>query len=173
MTQGADIRCHTQLEPRGQHTRELSGSADDLATITLLRWVARYDLELAADLLARDGFQQEQDVRKRLLGEEHPSTMSAMNSLSSVLWSQGDLPGARRLEESALEVRKRVRGEEHPDTLTMMNNLAITLWQQGERVRARRLQETRVAGLTCVLGPIHPLAQDAALTLTQMRDATE
>ncbi len=167
MTQAKDIRNHAQLEPWVQHARELSGSADDLATIDLLGWVARYDYERAAYSLARDGFQQEQDVRKRVLGEQHTSTLTAMNNLAETLRSQGDLPGARWLQEAVLESRKRVLGEEHPDTLASMNNLASTLWRQGDLPAARRLEESVLEVRKRVLGEEHPD------TLTAMNNLAE
>ena len=41
-----------------------------------------------------------------------------MNNLADTLRAQGDLAGARALQERVLEARRRVLGEEHPDTLT-------------------------------------------------------
>ena len=72
------------------------------------------------------------EVHKRVLGEAHPDTLMSMNNLASTLSHQGDLAGARALQEQVLEVHKRVLGEAHPDTLTSMNNLASTLWNQGD-----------------------------------------
>ena len=48
----------------------------------------------------------------------------SMNNLADTLRAQGDLNGARELQEKVLEIRRRILGEEHPDTLTSMNNLA-------------------------------------------------
>jgi hypothetical protein len=36
---------------------------------------------------------------------EHPATLSTMQNLAGTLYAQGDLPGARKLEEAALEAR--------------------------------------------------------------------
>jgi tetratricopeptide (TPR) repeat protein len=142
MTQAADIRRHGRLEPWVEHARELSASGDDLATIDLLGWVARYDHERAAYPLARGGYERQREIRARVLGEEHRDTLVAIGNLGLVLLDQGDLPGARRLHEVVLEVRMRVLGEEHPDTLTAMSNLASTLGSQGDLPGARLLEET-------------------------------
>jgi hypothetical protein len=48
----------------------------------------------------------------------------AMKNLATTRYVQGDLVGARNLQEQVLAVSRRVLGEEHPDTLTAMNNLA-------------------------------------------------
>jgi formylglycine-generating enzyme required for sulfatase activity len=58
------------------------------------------------------------EVRRRVLGEEHPETLSSMGNLAMTLKAQGELAGARLLEERVLEVRRRVLGEEHQETLT-------------------------------------------------------
>ena len=50
-----------------------------------------------------------------------------MNNLAATMKAQGDLAGARKLQEEMLAIRRRVLGPEHPDTLTSMNNLADTL----------------------------------------------
>jgi Flp pilus assembly protein TadD len=81
------------------------------------------------------------EARKRLQGDEHPDTLTSMNNLAGTLKAQGDLPGARRLQEAVLKAMKRLLGDEHPDTLGSMSNLAITLQGQGDLLGARRLQE--------------------------------
>ena len=57
-----------------------------------------------------------------------------MNNLAGTLSVQGDLGGARKLQEETLAVCRRVLGAEHPNTLTSMNNLADTLSAQGDLV---------------------------------------
>ena len=156
MRQAADIRLHTHLEPWVEHARELTGTADDLASVNLLGWVARYDFERAAYALARSGFEREREFHERVLGEEHRDTLTSMNNLASTLQEQGDLPGARRLQESVLDIRKRVLGDEHPDTMTSMSNLATTLQDQGELHGARRLQESVLEIRKRELGEEHP-----------------
>ena len=64
-----------------------------------------------------------------------------MNNLAETLRAQGDLAGARRLQEQTLDIYCRVLGLEHPNALTMMNNLALTLRAQGDLAEARKMQE--------------------------------
>ena len=63
-------------------------------------------------------------MRRRVLGEEHPDTLTSLNNLATLLQDMGELPEARRITEQELAVCRRVLGEEHPDTLTSLNNLA-------------------------------------------------
>ena len=55
---------------------------------------------------------------RRVLGDEHPDTLTSMSNLAETLRAQGDLAGARALQERGAGGRRRVLGEEHPDTLT-------------------------------------------------------
>jgi|CZKX01.1.fsa_nt_gi hypothetical protein len=95
------------------------------------------------------------DVTTRLLGEEHPRTLVAMNNLAETLRAQGDLPAARRLQERVLEAMIRTRGGEDSTTLTAMNNLGGTLMAQGDLAGARRAQERVLEARTRVLGKEH------------------
>jgi hypothetical protein len=98
----------------------------------------------------------------------------SMNNLASTLRAQGDLTGARALQESALAVRRRVLGKEHPDSLTSMNNLALTLRAQGDLAGARALEESALAIRYRVLDKEHPdtivSAWNLFRTLTELGD---
>jgi hypothetical protein len=65
---------------------------------------------------------------KRVLGVEHPDTLTRMGNLASTFWNQGRWKEAEELNVQVIETRKRVLGEEHPSTLTSMANLASTFW---------------------------------------------
>ena len=97
MVDAGDLRRHADLAAWATHARHLSESPADLATTDLLERVAQFDLQRASYSLAKQGFERALEIRKRMLGEEHPDTLASMNSLASTLSKQGDLPGARRL----------------------------------------------------------------------------
>jgi len=65
------------------------------------------------------------EVSRRVLGEEHPDTLTSMNNLALTLLAEGDRAGARRLGERVLEARSRVHGEAHPDTLASMKQSGV------------------------------------------------
>jgi hypothetical protein len=92
---------------------------------------------------------------RRVLGEEHPNTLISIGNLALTLEAEGDLSGARALQEQVLKVSRRVLGEEHPDALTAMSNLALTLRAQGDH-RAREVQEQVLKVSRRVLGEEHP-----------------
>jgi DnaJ-domain-containing protein 1 len=155
--QAGDIRNHAALANWIDHARHLvAGVDDDLATATLCTWIARYDYVRGAYAAARALQQQVLQALRRVLGEEHPDTLTSMNNLAATLRDQGELPGARALQEQVLQARRRMLGEEHPDTLVSMNNLAETLRAQGDLPGARALQEQVLQAQRRVLGEEHP-----------------
>lgn len=60
--------------------------------------------------------QQTLEIRKRVLDDEHPDTLQAMNNIASSYLTLGRYQEALELDKKALEVRKRVLGDEHSDT---------------------------------------------------------
>jgi len=86
----------------------------------------------------------------------------------SILTAQGDLAGAREIQERVLEMTRRILGDEHPDTLASMNNLATTLKAQGDLAGAREIQERVLEMTQRILGDEHPdtLASMNNLALT-------
>jgi len=68
------------------------------------------------------------EITKRVLGEEHPHTLSSIADLASTYRSQGRWKEAKELQVGVIEITKRVLGEEHPFTLSNMNNLASIYW---------------------------------------------
>ncbi|KAF1828268.1 kinesin light chain [Decorospora gaudefroyi] len=97
-------------------------------------------------------FMEVMETFKRVLGEEHPDTLTSIANLASTYSNQG-----RWKEAEELEVQVRVLGEEHPDTLTSINNLAFTAKGQGLTDKAISLMENCCRLRTVVLGPQHPL----------------
>ena len=88
-----------------------------------------------------------------------------MGNLALVLQAQGDLPGARALQQRVLDVQSRVLGPEHPQALTAINNLAVTLSNQGDLSTARTLDERAFAVARGRLGEQHPLTFMSAWNL--------
>jgi tetratricopeptide (TPR) repeat protein len=94
--------------------------------------------------------------QQRLLGEEHPDTLTSMSILASTLLSHGRHADARALQERVLVLSRIVLGEEHPTTLGSMNNLASTLSAQGDFKEALAIQTQVLAVRRRVLGETHP-----------------
>ena len=63
------------------------------------------------------------EVSRRILGEEHPDTLTAKGNLAHTLSQLGNYVAAKKLQEEVLEASRRTLGEEHPETLTAKPNL--------------------------------------------------
>ncbi|KAG9242077.1 P-loop containing nucleoside triphosphate hydrolase protein [Calycina marina] len=96
------------------------------------------------------------EANKRVLGEEHPSTLTSMANLASTYRNQGRWKEAEDLEVLVMEMRKRVLGPEHPSTLTSMANLASTYRNQGRWTEAEDLEVLVMETRKRVLGHEHP-----------------
>jgi hypothetical protein len=57
------------------------------------------------------------DVRRRVLGPEHPHTLKKMSNLGCSLHGQGKHAEAEQMQRELLDVQRRVLGPEHPETL--------------------------------------------------------
>jgi tetratricopeptide (TPR) repeat protein len=84
-------------------------------------------------------FMQVMEERKRVLGQEHPSTLTSMNNLAEVLGSQGKYEEAERMQRQVLQLKEKVLGQEHPSTLASMNNLSFLLGRQGKHEEAKTI----------------------------------
>jgi hypothetical protein len=110
-------------------------------------------------------------VETRVLGAEHPATLTSAFNLASSLGQQGKYAEADWIGREVLGARKRVLGAEHPDTLGVTRRLRATLnpatflarlksRRQTRRGRADQLEprlRAEVLGARkCVLGAEHP-----------------
>ncbi|KAJ5888167.1 FabD/lysophospholipase-like protein [Penicillium taxi] len=120
--------------------------------------------ENCGDCLRYDGRYREAETmfrivleyRERVLGPEHPDTLTSVSNLGSVLDSQGRYEEAEAMHQRALEGREKVLGPEHPDTLTSVNNLGLVLKSQGRYEEAEAMHRRDLEGSEKVLGPEHP-----------------
>ena len=99
---------------------------------------------------------QVMEMRKNLLGAEHPDTLTAIGNLASSYMHQGRWNEAEQLEVQVVDLRKKLLGEEHPDTLTAIGNLASTYMNQGRWNEAEQLEVQVMDMRKKLLGAEHP-----------------
>jgi hypothetical protein len=63
------------------------------------------------------------DLSKKVLGDTHPDTLTALNNLAATLSESGEHEEAVEMERQVFAITKRVLGDEHPRTLDSSNNL--------------------------------------------------
>jgi hypothetical protein len=117
-----DPRLHRQVEMQVEHGRHVVSIPATADEADLVGWVARYDFERGAYASARTLCERQLDIRRRLLGPEHPDTLTSMSNLAETLRAQGDWAGARKLQEETLDIVLRLLGPEHPHTPSVANS---------------------------------------------------
>jgi serine/threonine-protein kinase len=95
------------------------------------------------------------DLRRGMLGEDHPDTLDSMNNLAMAYHDAGRFDKAIPLLEKTLHGRRARLGEKHADTVETMNDLAVAYWQSGEVSRAIPLYEEALASMRATLGEHH------------------
>ncbi|KIJ99880.1 hypothetical protein K443DRAFT_622722 [Laccaria amethystina LaAM-08-1] len=127
------------------------------------------------DLLQKQGYTKEAeilrikalDTRNRILGVEHPDTITAMASLASTNRDLGKYTEAEKLEIQVLNARNRFFGVEHPDTIRAMANLASTYRNLGKYTQAEKLEIQVLDARNRILGVKHPGTISAMGNLAQ------
>ena len=118
--------------------------------------VASYLGQIGNYAEARALQQQVLEARKRVLGGEHPDTLTARANLARWTGEAGDAAGARDQYAALLPIRQRVSGPGHPRTLTVRANLAHWTGEAGEEVGARDQYAALLPTCERVLGAQHP-----------------
>lgn len=101
-------------------------------------------------------YQKSLELRRLLLGEEHPAVAASLNNLALLYESQGRYSEAEPLYQKSLELRQRLLGEEHPDVATSFNNLAALYYYQGKYSEAEPLYLQALDICEQTLGINHP-----------------
>jgi eukaryotic-like serine/threonine-protein kinase len=96
------------------------------------------------------------DIRRRVLGPEHPETLRSMSKLAGALREQGRYPEAEKLQRETLDILRRVLGPEHPDTLASLSQLAAILYYEARYGEAEKLGREALDAERRVLGPEYP-----------------
>ena len=109
---------------------------------------------------------------ERILGTDHPDTLTARANLATSYRSAGRTNDAIALEEQVVTDREHILGTNHPDTLTARGNLATSYWSAGRTNDAIELMEQVVASAPDVLGADHPHTALFLQALEHLRNET-
>jgi hypothetical protein len=121
-----------------------SMSALAVGYVTLTRYAE-------AQSLAGKGY----EISRRVLGEEHETTLLLANVLAWVLEGQGQLDSATELAARTVEIGRQSVGEEHRITIWAMSNLGAAYLKQGWRDEAAPLLTRSFELAEQVGGPDH------------------
>ena len=101
-------------------------------------------------------------IKEKVLGPEHPDTAAGLDNLANLLYSQGDLAGARPLLERSLTIRGKAFGPEDPSTNRVRYNYARLLSDMGHAAEALAQSRAAQASHKKALGPNHHWTKDSA-----------
>ena len=101
-------------------------------------------------------YQDALDVRKRILGPDHLSTITSLDNLALLYRTQGRYADAEPLFKDALAARRKALGDAHPDTAVCMNHLAGLYSAQGRYADAEPLFKDALAARRKALEKDHP-----------------
>ncbi|GFR47385.1 hypothetical protein Agub_g9100 [Astrephomene gubernaculifera] len=130
----------------------LEAAANALRDGPLAPCLANFDSMLGGEAAHRRAL----ELRTKVLGAEHPDTISSISNLASCIYSQGKYSEAEPMYKQALELHTKVLGAEHPSTITSLNNLARCIDSQGKYSEAEPMYQRALELRTKVLGADHP-----------------
>ena len=177
----ADVSRHGELLPVLPHARALVGEpAEPSGPAGLRLWNAVLEIDGYAGAWTGDDTtrvryldqrQRCHSAHRRILGDDHPDTLTAKANLAGSLRALGDAAAARTLQQDVLDASRRILGDDHPDTLTAKNNLAVDAWNSGEHEVAIDLTASALADAKARHGEEHPVTVHLSGLLAQMHEA--
>ena len=121
-------------------------------------------------------------MSRRVLGEEHPDTLTSASNLATFLACQSRYAEAEGVLQATLEARRRVLGNAHPDTLATAQSLeqvrsemrAVQPTKTGSKAVARRIERAATPALSpTAMAEAEVRAMAAELELLAMLDREE
>jgi tetratricopeptide (TPR) repeat protein len=163
----SDLKVRTALDrAAGRITGKFGKQPEVEASIRQTIGETYRNLGLFAE--ARKQLERALELRRRVLGPEHPKTLITTGRMAQVSVDQGLYSEAEALGHQTLEIQRRVLGAEHPDTLFSMNNLANVIYAQGKYAQAGTLFGQTLEIERRVLGPEHPSTLSSMIGLANI-----
>ena len=132
---------------------KLGGDRQQILTLRSRRAATRLALGQAAKA---DRVRQILDAELRVLGDDHPSTLTTRHEIAAVLADHGRIGDAEAEFRQVLDAKQRVLGDDHPGTLTTRHEVARVLAAQGRTADAEAEYQQVLDARRRVLGPDHP-----------------
>ena len=149
-----DINDLTGLVPRGDGLRVVATTTNEYG------WKNQSWDQIKIGVFSREDsielYEQVLADQERVLGPDHPDTLTTRNNLAVAYRSAGRFGEAIELYKWVLADQERVLGPDHPDTLITRNNLAGAYKDVGRFGEAIELYKRVLADQERILAPDHP-----------------
>jgi serine/threonine protein kinase/tetratricopeptide (TPR) repeat protein len=164
-TRGSSLTVRELLD---EGAKKIDALPDDAVRTELMRTIGDVYRRLGHFPEAEVLLQKTLDERRRLLGNEHPQTLTSSNDLGFLFWQQARYEEAEALLFDALETSRRVRGVDHPETLELANSLGITYKNQSRHDEALTIYTETLEQQKRTLGAEHPSALSTASNIASV-----
>jgi len=151
----------TYTEPLGDHL--------DIATsmLDLGQQLVEQQRYAEADSL----FQEALAMRRRLVGDVHPTVANALDAVGWLALERGDLEAAEAAFVEAYDIRQMIFEEGHADLASSFTNLGDVRYRTGAYAEAERLYRDALAIYRRAFGEQHPDAIEAMQQLAATLEA--
>ena len=95
------------------------------------------------------------DLRRKLLGENHPDYARSLYDVANGYYDTRDYPTAVKLHQQALDLRRKLLGENHTDYARSLHSLAIAYDSMGDYAKALELNQQALNLRRKLLGENH------------------
>ncbi|KAF5638936.1 hypothetical protein F25303_7510 [Fusarium sp. NRRL 25303] len=150
------VRCEEYLTHAIQVGEWVEVGGTEIETATLLQRVSRFLHDRGRWREKEPMDSRAWGLRRAVLEEKHPDTISSMASLATTYYAQGRYGEAEGIYQEVLGFRREVLGKKHPDTIRSMAELATTYHQQGRYDEAEGIYPEVLELRREVLGEKHP-----------------
>jgi tetratricopeptide (TPR) repeat protein/predicted Ser/Thr protein kinase len=150
-----DLKVRTALD---RAASSIAGTFDKqpLVEASIRKTIGNTYLDLGIFPEAERQIERSLELRRRLLGEDHPDTLASLRNLA-ILYRRQDKPAeAETLLTKVLDAQRRVLGKDHPDTLESAHDLALVYYDQEKFAQAEPLLIEALDGQRRTLGEKHP-----------------
>jgi tetratricopeptide (TPR) repeat protein len=156
---------------------EASDDRSEESMLSSLAWLADAHRDLGQYDAALPLYQRCLEASERLLGPEHPDTLTTVGNLGLLYSDKGDYEQAEAFYTRCLEASERLLGPEHPSTLTTVGNLGLLYSDKGDYEQAEAFYTRCLEARERLLGPEHPdtlsTAYNVADVLSQQKRHAE
>ena len=139
--------CQVLLPHAREVISHVTGDAEDVLNQAKIAFSTSWYLYLRGEYKSAEKVvRMSVKAREKVLGPEHPDTLTSVSHLGLVLESQGKYEEAEAMHRRDLEGSEKVLGPEHPDTLISVTNLGSVLESQGKYEEAEAMHRRALKG---------------------------
>jgi serine/threonine-protein kinase len=110
------------------------------------------------------------ELRRRVLGPRHPSTLETLNNLATIRFRRGRYAWAAEVQQEVVAARRAERpGLDDDDTITMVSNLGVMRLRSGDLAAAERHLVEALDARRRLFDDGHPSIGTSVRLLAEMR----